>query len=668
MSGGGGKPRGDGKRDPKGRVAKVSPDQGQPPSRIRIEFPLEHMRVLVRAHQKTVSTVAWSPDNTTIATGGLDGRVLLWELRDLTHATAEYDGHHSAISKIVWSADSQLLASYAADGTTHVWRRSDGRLITQVTGRVMDIRHNKRELIYFAGQRLVRWDIDRKKDLQTVEEGPVVDARYAPSGRWLAVLSHSTKLVIFDLSSLEQTRREVVLPVKPYYPELRFPDDARILVHLSDGQLCEIDPAAGRITNRLMVARPTPPGAQPTVTYGKLTPDGSHVIEYCDVEHEYAIVNTQTDQRTPAPDKHAHMRPATPGEWLSPGGTRCLTHKGATSLQLYDLLAGKAITEFSLGSRVTTPELHRIYGRRFLARLSYELPAFDLVGGGQFGEIHKRSTNDTSWMAHVTSDGELLAFVDDHVESSPTPANPSLRFETFPKLDGFAKRGTYDRTGWLDDGERIWHRLIDEKRIDVWNTRTGARVASFAIEDGLRRNPFSSPTVNILLRWTGVGNTDQLGLRVWRFTDRDKPEVRDIYVELQGHSLISPDGSRIAVEAGSGRWSKLIFHSTTDGQRLCELTLPKAISRQLSIRAIVEISTTGKYLILMNEIWNIDSSPPQRVWQADRRPRSAWSFSSTFLGDERHVVIRQEYEIEVWDFLKNKKRQTIYELPDNEWL
>lgn len=79
------------------------------------------------AHLGTVQTdtgfvfgLAWSPDNTALATGSADTVVRVWEVKNnqCLHMLA---GHEHWVAQVAWCPDGQQLASCSGDGTVKIW-------------------------------------------------------------------------------------------------------------------------------------------------------------------------------------------------------------------------------------------------------------------------------------------------------------------------------------------------------------------------------------------------------------------------------------------------------------------------------------------------------------------------------------------------------------------
>jgi WD40 repeat protein len=81
------------------------------------------------AHDRHIAALAWSPDGALLATGGADGRVVLWplprrsgaELRPLTSVDGD-----APVSALAWSADGGSLLVGRGDGTVEALVRQGG--------------------------------------------------------------------------------------------------------------------------------------------------------------------------------------------------------------------------------------------------------------------------------------------------------------------------------------------------------------------------------------------------------------------------------------------------------------------------------------------------------------------------------------------------------------
>ena len=95
------------------------------PSGDRDQSPIKLLRTF-KGHQATVFSVAITSDGKTIASGGDDRTIKIWNLEgELLH---NIKAHKERIGKLTFSPDGQFLASASQDGTVKLWQ-ADGTFV-----------------------------------------------------------------------------------------------------------------------------------------------------------------------------------------------------------------------------------------------------------------------------------------------------------------------------------------------------------------------------------------------------------------------------------------------------------------------------------------------------------------------------------------------------------
>jgi WD40 repeat protein len=95
--------------------------------------------VLWMTHDGEVSSVAFSPDGKTLASGSLDRTIKLWDVAtDNEQATLQ--GHTGLVWSVAFSPDGQMLASGSEDTTIKLWDVQTGQERVTLKGHTDQVR------------------------------------------------------------------------------------------------------------------------------------------------------------------------------------------------------------------------------------------------------------------------------------------------------------------------------------------------------------------------------------------------------------------------------------------------------------------------------------------------------------------------------------------------
>ena len=187
----------------------------------------------LEGHTGGVSTTAFSPTGSVLATGGGDGKVILWDtgrrvqLRTLA-------GHTDTVKSVVFSPDGQTLASASLDRTTRLWRASTGALMGVLRGRseVKSVAFRNNSILATGGSdsTLTLWDVGRLTRIAVLRghTSPVESVAFSVNGRSLASGSRDGTVRLWDVDRRDEVRKlDTEQPVQSL--SVAFSPDGRLL-------------------------------------------------------------------------------------------------------------------------------------------------------------------------------------------------------------------------------------------------------------------------------------------------------------------------------------------------------------------------------------------------------------------------------------------------------
>lgn len=169
------------------------------------------------AHAKSVVAVAFSPDNRTLVSGSDDGTAIVWDVTDGKRLTqlAILRGHEKPVLAVAFSTDGRTLATGSGDGTVTLWNIADHAYSTPLsvfpdTGKVgvrtVTFSPDGRTLATgeFDGK-AVLWDVadpahPTKQAILTGHQGTVFAASFSPDGRTLATGSGDQSVILWNVT------------------------------------------------------------------------------------------------------------------------------------------------------------------------------------------------------------------------------------------------------------------------------------------------------------------------------------------------------------------------------------------------------------------------------------------------------------------------------------
>ncbi|VTR98436.1 protein kinase domain-containing protein [Tuwongella immobilis] len=159
-------------------------------------------------HSFGVSSVSFSPDGQTLASGSDDNTAKLWEVSS-GKCLATLTGHSGSVYGVSYSPDGRTLATASWDKTAKLWEVSSGKCLATLTGHsgaVSSVSYSPdgRTLATASRDKTAKlWDVSSGKCIAILmgHSNPVVSVSFSPDGRTLATGSWDQTAKLWDVSS-----------------------------------------------------------------------------------------------------------------------------------------------------------------------------------------------------------------------------------------------------------------------------------------------------------------------------------------------------------------------------------------------------------------------------------------------------------------------------------
>ncbi|MCA2945993.1 MULTISPECIES: WD40 repeat domain-containing protein [unclassified Microcystis] len=156
-------------------------------------------------HNSNVNSVSFSPDGKTLATGSDDGTIKLWDVETGQEILA-LTGHNSNVNSVSFSPDGKTLASGSEDTTIKLWNVETGKEIGTLKGhndvvRSVSFSSDGKTLASGSKDKTIKlWNVETGKEIRTLtgHNSTVTSVSFSPDGKTLATGSHDKTIKLWN--------------------------------------------------------------------------------------------------------------------------------------------------------------------------------------------------------------------------------------------------------------------------------------------------------------------------------------------------------------------------------------------------------------------------------------------------------------------------------------
>jgi WD40 repeat protein len=180
-------------------------------------------KAMLAKHADAVHALAFSPNNYLLASGsgGMDGTVWLWNLTgDQPRPFIALQGHKSPVDALAFSADGKMLASGGNDTTVRVWDiGQQPKARATLKGHTRPVKAlafapDGQTLASAAQDSTVRlWSLTRmwsKERAALPHEGDVNSVAFSPDGKFLAVACQDQTVRLWDVGGTQPAEKAML--------------------------------------------------------------------------------------------------------------------------------------------------------------------------------------------------------------------------------------------------------------------------------------------------------------------------------------------------------------------------------------------------------------------------------------------------------------------------
>ena len=194
-------------------------------------------------HSSHIYDIAFSPvDVPLVASTNVNNSIKLWNLKKLSEPQAVLNGHTDVVKSIAFSPNGEMLASAGLDGEVILWDVASAAKISSFKAPCLAIAISPdRHVLATAGHHLQLWDIRNPQKITKMSTLPhdesttghtwIWTVDFSPDGKWLAYGDESGNLKVWDVERQQFIHSEKIFSDKIF--SVRFSPDMRYFIATS---------------------------------------------------------------------------------------------------------------------------------------------------------------------------------------------------------------------------------------------------------------------------------------------------------------------------------------------------------------------------------------------------------------------------------------------------
>jgi WD40 repeat protein len=175
-------------------------------------------------HSGRVSSLAFSPDGQTLASGSTGGGIILWDIASMQPRGETLTGHNGAVLSLAFNPDGRSLASFGSDDSIAVWDVAGNQPQVLVKNHFTGYKTRPVSVAFNLGLpansenqtlasgyhdgTIILWNIAAiqpggpVKSRLTGHAGPIRNITFSPDGQILASGGEDKRIILWDVSSM----------------------------------------------------------------------------------------------------------------------------------------------------------------------------------------------------------------------------------------------------------------------------------------------------------------------------------------------------------------------------------------------------------------------------------------------------------------------------------